>query len=343
MEEGVRMQDLTVIGVEDGTLVAASDDGERYRIAVDDVVASRLKARRQESSEGPKVSPREIQSHIRGGMSAEDVAEVTGASLDYVERFVGPIMAEREHVVSSALGVAVRTSAAVDPLGEPDTFGSVIRDRLASLGATGERWASWKDEELGWIVKLSFTADAIDHDARWEYEPRKHSLAPQNPEAMTLSQQGELQGGLIPRLRAVASGTPDDSRFDSGQFTFTDDAADSPFVETVAIGRTSPSAGNPIQVDAVNRGEPRRDQNQTADLLEALRRRRGEREAATAPVDDRDAGTTGPRAVDLPLAEFEALPGDTGPLGRTAARRGRAAMPSWDEIVFGARSDDDPA
>ncbi len=29
---------------------------------------------------------------------------------------------------------------------------------------------------------------------------------------------------------------------------------------------------------------------------------------------------------------------ETGPLGK---RRGRAAMPSWDEIVFGARPDDD--
>uniref|UniRef100_UPI003703C55F septation protein SepH n=1 Tax=Vibrio cidicii TaxID=1763883 RepID=UPI003703C55F len=145
------MQDLKVIGVENGAIVAVGDDGERFRIAVDDTLQSKIRqVRQQVSAEAPKLSPREIQAHIRSGMSADDVAAVTGAPLDYVQRFEGPIVAEREHVVASALSVPVRTAAEVDPLGEPDTFGSVIRDRLASLGVSGERWASWKDVEAGW-------------------------------------------------------------------------------------------------------------------------------------------------------------------------------------------------
>jgi hypothetical protein len=39
-----------------------------------------------------------------------------------------------------------------------------------------------------------------------------------------------------------------------------------------------------------------------------------------------------------PTAKASGSSGATGPLGK---RRGRASMPSWDEIVFGARSDDD--
>lgn len=36
--------------------------------------------------------------------------------------------------------------------------------------------------------------------------------------------------------------------------------------------------------------------------------------------------------------------GAGGPSGKQSSpKRQRAAMPSWDEIVFGARSDDDPA
>jgi hypothetical protein len=111
------------------------------------------------------------------------------------------------------------------------------------------------------------------------------------------------------------------------------------------------------------------DVSQTADLLEALRRRRGEREAA--PRDELEAAkaahpSTGSiRIVDVPLdfsadsapepddelaprttAPSAVGPGigaanDTGPV--KSARRGRTAMPSWDEIVFGARPDDDPA
>ena len=393
------MQDLKVIGVENGAIVAVGDDGERFRIAVDDTLQSKIRQVRQQASvEAPKLSPREIQAHIRSGMSAEDVAAVTGAPLDYVQRFEGPIVAEREHVVASALSVPVRTAAEVDPMGEPDTFGSVIRDRLASLGVAGERWASWKDEETGWIVKLEFTADEIDHDARWSYDLRKHALAPLNSEATTLSQAGELRGGsLIPRLRAVLphEGEPDSSRFDSGAFTFPAPGAEllGPEVtqplepleprspgEPHAPGRAS----NSIAVSAIKRAddETPRDLHQTADLLEALRRRRGEREAATyddkTPArtelpDRRDQARPGPAgdveqptlldplpfrlveesitiieefapAQETPAAPPAAAPAQQEQVPATGGRRkGRAAMPSWDEIVFGARTDDDLA
>jgi hypothetical protein len=346
------MQDLKVIGVENGALLAASDDGERYRIAIDEVLQSRLRQNKPETSSGPKISPREVQAHIRSGLSADEVASVTGAPLEYVQRFEGPILAEREHIVASALSVPVRTGVDVDPMGDAANFGTVIRERLASLSAAGERWASWKEQEGGWIVKLSFTADEIDHDARWGYDQRKHALAPLNSEATTLSQQGEIQGGLIPRLRAVGtSSSPDDSRFDSGAFTFTDEAdptaAETPaHVEPVPFGRTLAPSNNSITVTAIKRADDdsQKDQHQTADLLEALRRRRGEREAAGFPDDT-------PAAIDVPLTDFESLeepPTTQQAAAATGARsaggkKGRTSLPSWDEIVFGARTDDDLA
>ena len=315
------MQDLKVIGVENGALLAASDDGERFRIAIDEVLQSRLRQRKAEvASTAPKLSPREVQAHIRSGMSAEDVAAVTGASLEYIQRFEGPIVAEREHIVASALSVPVHTTADVDPLGEGATFGAVIRDRLASLGVVGERWASWKDAETGWIIKLEFTADQIDHDARWGYDARKHALAPLNSEATTLSQQGELKGALIPRLRAVSphSSEPDDSRFDSGAFTFHETPSDllgpdaAPFLEPVAYSRTIPSANNSIAISAIKRSDDDqpKDVHQTADLLEALRRRRGEREAASfeEKPSRTDRADSGIRIVDVPLDQLEDIP-----------------------------------
>ena len=342
------MQELKVIGVEEGALIAASNDGDRYRIAIDEIALTklrRLKVEQQDS--GVRISPREIQAHIRGGLSAEDVAELTGASLEYVQRFEPPITAEREHIIAQALAVPVRIAADVDVLGENATFGAVIRDRLAALGATAERWASWREEEAGWLVKLTFTADDIEHDARWSYEPRKAHLAPANAEASTLSQHGELPpAGLIPRLRAVPL-VPDESRFDSGQFDFVDPM------------RKEPVAVTPqVPVGAIKRADDDqpRDVHNTADLLEALRRRRGEREASardSQPIelelpllsDDeldippaKDEHPSGPVAV--PAGGFGAR--DTGPVGvRGSSKRGRASMPSWDEIVFGARGDDD--
>jgi hypothetical protein len=346
------MQELRVIGVEDEFLVLGTDDGARFRVALDEVVHARLRHTTTDAGNARKIAPKDIQAHIRSGMSAQDVAAITGAPLDYIQRFEGPVLAEREFVVQSALDVPVRTAADTDPLAQPITFGVAIRERLAALGGQGERWASWKEPGGSWIVKLAFTADSIDHDARWQFDPRKHALVPLNSEAVTLSQQGESAGPLIPRLRAVAPTAPvpeSPARFDSGAFAID---ASSPSLTAEDESAPAPAAVRlPTATEA--EAEPIVG-NQTADLLEALRRRRGEREAA--PINDEDAraahpSTGGIRIVEVPMsapptddsAEAPATsPRATAPQP-TARKKGRASMPSWDEIVFGARPDDDLA
>ncbi|MRG58603.1 DUF3071 domain-containing protein [Agromyces sp. CFH 90414] len=368
------MQELKVIGVENGALVAASDDGARFRIEIDEVLQSRIRQAQPEVHQGPKLSPREVQAHIRSGLSSEEVARLTGASVDYIRRFEGPVIAEREHIVTSALAVPVHVAGEVDPSDEPLSFGTVIRERLAKLDAHGERWASWKDEERGWIVKLEFTADTIDHDARWGFDPRRRALAPINSEAITLSQQGDLKEGLIPRLRAVG-GDPDQSRFDSGAFTFEEpeppaENDTAPQLEPLPYGRPTPLAPQPsspaVARAAIKRAdEPAQAQGETADLLEALRRRRGEREAATGelppivpatpltpaqqpahvPAQAAPAAETpeSPASDEKPGSAARSLWGKTSASPSRNAKKGRASMPSWDEIVFGARTDDDLA
>ncbi len=355
------MQDLRVIGVENGALLVASEDGTRYRIAIDEVLQLKLRKAVPDPGAGRKLAPREIQAHIRSGMSAQDVASITGVPIEYIQKFEGPVLAEREYIVESALGVAVHTAIESDPAGEGSTFGTVIRERLYDLGATGERWASWKEVGGGWVVKLAFTAEQIDHDARWHFDPKKAVLAPVNSEAITLSQQGEIAGALIPRLRAVGGEerVPDSSRFDSGAFTESDlagkDVDDRGDVGLLAIPTEMPTA---ISSGAINREQPSdvAESNQTADLLEALRRRRGERETANFDEEMSDHPSAGGiRLVDIPLEGFSdtrdshdrnEVSGHTAPQPaalQSKARKGRASMPSWDDIVFGARSEDDPS
>ncbi|MEJ1230018.1 MAG: septation protein SepH [Galbitalea sp.] len=371
------MQDLRVIGTEAGALLVSDDDGTRYRLPVDDVLQVKLRQVTPDPSIGARLAPREIQAHIRAGMSAEDVATITGAPLAHIQKFEGPVLAEREFVVTTALGVPVHTALETDPLGQGATFGTAIRARLHDLGATGERWASWKDPTAGWIVKLSFSANQIDHDARWRFDPKKLALDPMNNEAVTLSQQGEATGGLIPRLRAVhqEERQQDASRFDSGAFDLGETDAPEARARLEAATRVTAKSGQ----------EQTGELNQTADLLDALRRRRGEREAASyeddpfetgftdtgltkgglpdggpvapvpvtpVPVNAAHPATGGIRIVDIPMDVPPAKPTarqtgaqqtgrQTGSQART--RKGRQAMPSWDEIVFGARPDDDLA
>ncbi len=343
------MEQLKVIGIEDGVLVLATDTGDRFSLAVDETLRAQLRrTARDPESRATRANPRDIQAHIRAGLSADEVASLLGIRVEDVARFEGPVLAEREHIVGQALAVPVLISGELDPDAQP-TFGAAVRAKLAEAGAVGERWTSWR-EQTGWIVKLEFTAAEVAHDARWSFDPRRATLAPQNADATQLSRQGSLPDGLIPRLRALdSSGVKDDSRFDSGAFgprRLPDADLDAPDVREPV----SPA----VQQAAIKRAP---DQvvtsTDTADLLEALRRRRGQREAmpneavaetrTSSPVALFDALEPGYEDAQLeaetpePVAEPEQ---SDAAQSDAARRKGRTSMPSWDEIVFGARTED---
>lgn len=338
------MEQLTIIGSEDDRLILADESGQRFTLAIDDVLRSEVRShgRDQRPAAPLGASPRDIQARIRAGLSADETAELLSVDIDAVRRFEGPVLAEREHIVDRALAVPVVIGTEFD-VEENPTFGSAVRAKLADLQATSERWTSWKDDS-GWTVKLEFTANEVDHDARWSFEPRRSALAPINGDASQLSRQGPLPDGLIPRLRALDG---------------SDDGAPGP-AETAADD--VPRVSRLDEQDAPAAGE----ETETVDLLEALRRRRGQREAPPMSEIDSSAARHPAKGSSAPVALFDAIgdsqddgaetpahglpddadssaeADDTPEEKNDASRRrgGRAAMPSWDEIVFGARSDD---
>lgn len=362
------MGELRVIGSEEGRLVLTDEAGERHTLAIDDVLRSEIRSNGREAKPAATgVSPREIQARIRAGLTADEVAELLSVELETVRRFETPVLAEREHIVDLALAVPVVMGSEFE-VEENPTFGSAVRAKLADLGATGERWSSWKDDD-GWKVKLEFTANDVDHDARWSFDPRRSALSPLNGDATQLSRQGPLPDGLIPRLRAVDLPEEADERVDSGPAgprRLPDPAPETP--EEAAESEQVRDAAT-HQAPAESRTSP-----ETADLLEALRRRRGQREPAPADDDELEESTArhpakGSSRRSAPLSLFEMVSSrgrdddasasdDETPeeasteddelvssgaqSGSDSSRRrnGRPAMPSWDEIVFGARGDD---
>lgn len=443
------MQQLSVIGVEDDVLILESETGERFRVPVEALPEHRKPAAAIPHRER-KARPRDIQSLIRGGMTAEEVASSTGEELAYIERFEGPVVAERNHVLDSALSIPV-ASGDIDPLAGETTFGAAIDERLNDLRASDRSWAAWKDGEGGvWTVRLRFTTEAIQHEAVWGYEPKKATLTPRSKEATSLSQTGDASSVLVPRLRAIdrqqrptgpdaaATASPsapasdddggappiaqrasahdaartepsrsehgrpdaartdaargssgrggavrpdsssgDTGRFDSDAFRIQrgvtrsvpepvepgvglEDAIDSPAPDSPLGSRPKEptKADNPwlrvrggevgsqpenVQAAAINRPAASSQPNHTAELLDALRRRRSEREAALRTAESAPS-LFEPEAVEPPAEpaadeQRNQRATGTGPVANRK-RGSRAAMPSWDEIVFGSRSDD---
>jgi hypothetical protein len=360
------MHNLTIVGTEDGALVLASESGERFLLPINEVL--RREIQRSRTTELPRsaaVSPREIQSHIRAGLTVAEAAELLNVPIEDVTRFAGPVIAEREHVINQAFAAPVILGNESDLNAQP-TFGAAIRQRLNELDASQEHWASWKDDR-SWMIKLEFVANEISHDARWSFDPRNGMLAPSNDDAIRLSSQGASSEGLIPRLRALdadaqdSSPYKDESRFDSGAFR--------PRPELAIAGDPEPERSSPaVQEAAMSRApEEEESSGNTADLLDALRRRRGQREGLPFGEDEQTDRPTAPIALfeaieedsptdiaqesdsdfDIQIDDFltqsprpDSQRPSPSPAEPTTRRRGRETLPPWDEIVFGTRSDD---
>jgi len=321
------VHDLTISSVDNSTVVAVNDDGDEFRIPIDEATLARLK--RSASANEVRVSPKDIQMHLRLGLSTAEVAALTGATVEHIERYAGPIVAEREYVITSAQSVAAFGS--VDSADEPVSFGELIRSRLEIVDARNSTWTAWKNEDGVWVVKLTFTVAEIDRDARWEFDPKRAHLTAANDEATRLAASGAFEPVGVPALRAVVSPTL-------------------PTPEPVAEA-LAPSELPPLQdIDATAPA--------TEDILEALRRRRRESEDAPAWLKDDVSARTAPVAelfedsLDIPLDNFETdgldFDGDAGdssevyPVSDTGShKRKRPSMPSWNDIVRDTHADDD--
>lgn len=379
------MEELRLVRREDRILIVATEAGEEFRLVVDDAVLSELRQLSRREGGPGKVGPREIQSLVRAGKSRAEIAELTGLEEIDIERYEEPVLAERRYILELAQAVAVRTAPAE---GAEQQFGVVIAERLIGLGAERAEWSSWRDEEAGWMIGLDFVSHDVSHRAVWSFEHRKNALAPITPDAVTLSKQGDVGDRLIPKLRAVDDLHRND-RFDSDAFdpeqltAGIDDEADvidtgNDALFSGPVAPDHPSTGSIPIIDVDAEFERRRtideravktpepeipDLGQTADLLDALRRRRGERggdeaaesdasEAVNPPVplhgmvetSDEDAEAPAEEPVE-PAIEHPELGTDDENEQPPGPRRGknRPTIPSWDDILFGTRSEEDPS
>lgn len=374
------MGELELVGLhEDGEhLVLSGPDGQRFRLRIDEPLRAAVRRDRPQleqlrSERAGTLSPREIQTRIRAGATAQEVADSAGLAVESVRRYEGPVLAEREYIAEQARAAHVSHEE-----GSP-TLGDLVTDRLAArgvdVGTLG--WDTAREGSSPWTVLAHFVVAGEPRQARWTFDPSAHTLAALDDEARWLSET-ELDEPVGRRHLAAVRDVVFDFRADAG----------SPEDE--------PAEPTPDPLE------------RTAALLDDLRSRRGIRQALdleddeddgeqfegfgpqrafdlstfeqqvpgahpvdaepaaearvlsvahlhTAGAGDEDHGSAAdhePVAVDHapapaltgPAVPVPAVPAPAGPSDEAAtapdrprSRRGRAKVPSWDEIVFGAK------
>ncbi|HET9633417.1 MAG TPA: septation protein SepH [Terrabacter sp.] len=275
------MQHLRLVGVhEDGLhLLLADDQGNRYSLPLDE--ALRAAARRDRPRLGQLqietnggLRPKDVQAMIRAGMTAEDVAERAGWSVEKVHRYEGPILAEREHVAGLARQVRLRPRGGSH--GGAPTLEARVTERLRAreIDAGSAQWDSRRTDKGAWTIVLLFNAGGRRREALWQFDPLARTVSAVDDEARWLSEDEDQQApGPIPAPHLSASTRP------------------SRVYDVEAEGGVAASA-------------TRRRQGETVDLMAAIRERSSQRGRRRRPKSAEVPGLDEAPEEALPLEEL---------------------------------------
>ncbi|NYE15756.1 septation protein SepH [Actinomadura citrea] len=188
------MQELRLVAVsEDGTylVLATAGRGTRFTLPVDDRLRAAVRGHfsrlgQFEIEVESPLRPKEIQTRIRSGETAEEIAESAGIPVERVRWFEGPVLQEREYMAQQAQRVTVRRPGESTP-GPP--LGETVEERLGRGGVDLEEveWDSWKCEDNTWRVRLSFFEGGRPHAAEWTFDPRRRHVSPLDEVAARLT------------------------------------------------------------------------------------------------------------------------------------------------------------
>jgi hypothetical protein len=222
------MTDLRLVAVtpERSHLVLEDSESNQFRVPIDQRMATALRSHPSFKSPGPsspksaqleialesQLSPREIQARIRAGGGIDEVAAAAGISVERVERYATPVLAEREHVTEQArLAPARRASG-----GNAPRLGELVDARLAEqkVATDSVRWDAWRGDEDRWTVHLGYLSGAREREAEWTFDTRGRVLSAANEEARWLvdespGERGEDAPARMRRLSSVPLGPED--------------------------------------------------------------------------------------------------------------------------------------
>lgn len=231
------MQDLRLVGVHDDGehLLLSGTGGEMFQLPIDE--ALRVAASRSPSKVGANagaapvaMSPRDIQARIRAGSTAAEVSELSGIPLAKVQRYEGPVLAEREYVALQARKVEVASPAPGhdayrSAFGDnPASLGDMVAHRLTAHGiqSSSVEWDSWRRQDGTWTVVARFetksggsTSIGEEPPAMWTFSPARKSLQNANRWAQQLSELEPLDGPVPARRLAAVTDRPFDFETDA--------------------------------------------------------------------------------------------------------------------------------
>jgi hypothetical protein len=178
----------------DGQGRAAGAPNGRHRAATngrDPCVGEQLRSAGARAPQpASRLTPRDVQARLRMGQTVTQIAGDAGVEEAWVERFAGPVMAERALVVARALEMAYgrpRSPGPATPLGRLVTTALAERGVRVPEDVFATSWSTWHLAGSRWVVRFCYVYRQRERVAEWEVDLRARSLRARNRVASDLS------------------------------------------------------------------------------------------------------------------------------------------------------------
>jgi len=325
------MQHLSLAGVsEDGRrLVLVSDSGQEYTLDIDTRLRAALRGEHArlgqlEIQMDSTLRPRDIQARIRAGETPESVAQAAQTTVEKILPYANPVLAERAHVADRAQRSSVRRRTGGDATTR--TLGDAVAAQLRPLNVdpTTVEWDAWRREDGRWNLIAAYTAGRRKGAARFAFDAPGNFVLTENDDARWLIGDAVSEPAPAPprddlqqarQRRASASVPGEQLPLGDDAIELVNEAAEASTVDLTETAARVREASPPETHEPV----------ELAPTPEPLAAPAAEREpAAAAPAA---------QAAESPAAPVAAT--DETPRRPARKARGRASVPSWDEIMFG--------
>ena len=319
------MRELGLVGLsKDGKFLIArdSDSGDEFQIRADDrlkaaATTDRVRLGQLEIHMESSLSPRDIQTRIRRGESPEAVADAAGVDVDQIIGFAIPVLAEREHICGRARNTVIRRKH-VDGAGM--ALGGLVDEEILSTGGSPESavWDSWRREDGRWTLVI--TPAGATESATFIFDVLGRYVTPENEQARQLV-------GDIARPVTTDMAIADAIRTDSAV------RAANPGEGTADADETHPEG-----VSSLKAARDRRAMEQLALSVDIglFDTPQFDDEGAAGAADE-TASVAGDADRDMAVPDMAVPDLVAPPVARK--RRERRRVPSWDEIMFGGKTD----
>ena len=180
------MKELIFVGRSEDNreLIFMDEDGSEFAVVVDDHIRRSINTSDNASvtTTDSGISPRDIQTRIRRGETAEAIASEAGVDSARIERYAGPVLAERSYMAKRASQTLVRR-----PHGEV-ILGELATGQLANRGVDTLTlvWDSYRRDDARWTVTVSWASGSGGGIASWIFDPLAQSIVALDDEARWL-------------------------------------------------------------------------------------------------------------------------------------------------------------